>query len=125
MVKKITKIGWKIVKKDEQIQVLVTGAQISFIILVLLGLLLNNEIILMIGVLFLLVYPGLAVYYLIVGIVQSIKKRNRRRKKARADAERLLQCPVCEKVYRRDELDQSPSVEPFCPDCESQLVNQQ
>ena len=97
-----------------------------FIILVLLGLLLNNEVIMIIGGLMLFYIPALLVAYCIWVGRDELRKWKKKRRKAKRQSKRKsksLVCPTCEKVFNREELDLSPTAAPLCPDCEVKLIS--
>lgn len=96
----------------------------SFVIVfALIGLWLDNEGFLILSVIMLCYLPALVVAYCIRGIGDSLKRQKRKRRKAsRQKKRKSLQCPSCNKVYTREELDISPTTTPVCPDCEKLLV---
>ena len=97
-----------------------------FIILVLLGFLLDNEVILIIGGLMLFYIPALLVAYCIWVARDESRKWKKKRRKAKRQSKRKsksLVCPTCEKVFNREELDLSPTAAPLCPDCEVKLIS--
>ncbi|MHA1615647.1 MAG: hypothetical protein ACTSYJ_12445 [Candidatus Thorarchaeota archaeon] len=98
---------------------------ILFLIFVLLGLWLENDIFLLIGVLMGFYLPALLVTFTIWvahGELRNWKKKRRKAKRQSKRKSKSLMCPSCEKVFNREELDLSPTAVPFCPDCEETLV---
>lgn len=94
-----------------------------YAILVLVGLVTDNEIFFQIEVVVSIYILVLLIIALIYTIHSPVKKWMKRRKQAIRTIETgILQCPNCEKVYNREELNLSPTTTPFCPDCEEKLV---
>ena len=96
-----------------------------FFVFVLLGLWLDNDIFILIGVVLGFYLPALLVAYTIRGVHDEFRKWKKKRRKAKRQSKRKsksLVCPSCEKVFNREELDLSPTAIPFCPDCEEELV---
>ena len=94
-----------------------------YAISVLVGLVTGNEIFFQIEVVVLFYISALLIIALICTIPSSAKKWKKKRKHViRQRDTGLLQCPNCEKVYNREELDLSPTATPLCPDCEETFV---
>lgn len=100
---------------------------ILLFIFVSLGLWLDNDIFMLIGVLMGFYLPALLVTYTIWvahGELRNWKKKRRKAKRLKELREaKVLVCQSCDKVYNREELDLSPTATPFCPDCEVKLVS--
>jgi hypothetical protein len=98
---------------------------ILFFIFFLLGLWLNNDILVLIGVLMGFYLPALLVTYTIWvahGELGKWKKKRRKAKRLKKLREaKVLVCQSCDKVYNRDELDLAPSGPPRCPACDKLL----
>ena len=96
---------------------------ILFVIFIILGFILHNEGFIMFAIVMLFYFPTLLVIFLIYEYRDSVKKWMKRKKKVEPQVSSgLLQCPTCEKVYNREELDQPSNAAPICPDCEERLV---
>ncbi len=99
---------------------------ILLFIFVPLGLWLDNDIFMLIGVLMGFYLPALLVTYTIWvahGELRNWKKKRRKAKRQSKRKSKSLVCPSCEKIYNREELDLSPTATPFCPDCEVKLIS--
>ena len=96
-----------------------------FIIFVPLGLWLENDVLMLIGVLAMFYLPALLVTYTIWvahGELGKWKKKRRKAKRLKKLREaKVLVCRSCDKVYNRDELDLAPSGPPRCPVCNKLL----
>ena len=96
-----------------------------FIIIFPLGLWLENDVIMLIGVLMMFYLPALLVAYTIWaahGELRNWKKKRRKAKRLKKLREaKVLVCRSCDKVYNRDELDLAPSGPPRCPACDKLL----
>ncbi len=96
---------------------------ILFIIFIILGFILHDEGFTLFAIVMFFYFPTVLVIFRIYDNRDSVKKWMIRRKKIERQVESgLLQCPTCGKVYKREELDLSPTATPFCPDCEVKLV---
>ncbi len=110
-----------------KVQGIFTVLRILFICLyaisVIVGLVTGNEIFFQIEVVVLFYISALLIIALICAIPSSAKKWKKKRRKIelQRDSE-LLQCPKCENVYNREELDLFLTTTPLCPDCEERLV---
>ena len=95
---------------------------ILFVIFIILGFILQNEGFILFAIVMFFYFPTVLVIFQIYDNRDSVKKWMKRRKKIERQVESgLLQCPTCGKVYKREELDLSPTATPFCPDCEVKL----
>ncbi len=94
-----------------------------YAISVIVGLVTGNEIFFQIEVIVLFYITTWLIIILVYAIHRLVKKWKEIRKQVLHQREtELLQCPNCEKVYNREELDLSPATTPFCPECEEELV---
>jgi len=100
---------------------------ILLFIFVPLGLWLENDVFMLIGVLMGFYLPALLVTFTIWvahGELRNWKKKRRKAKRLKKLREaKVLVCRSCDKVYNRDELDLAPSGPPRCPDCDKLLEN--
>lgn len=98
---------------------------IFFFIFVLLGLWLDNDIFILIGVLMGFYLPAMLVAYTIWGVHGELRNWKKKRREAKRLKElreaKVLVCRSCDKVYNRNELDLAPSGPPRCPDCNKLL----
>jgi len=94
-----------------------------FIIFVFLGLIFDNEGLIWISIIFLLYIPAVVCAYCIQGTNDSYKTwiKKRRKEKRLADCS-SLRCRTCDIIYRKEELDISPTSVPRCPQCSKKLV---
>ena len=104
------------------------GFLLSVILLLIffpLGLWLDNDIFMLIGVLMGFYIPALLVTYtiwVVHGELRNWKKKRRKAKRLKELREaKVLVCRSCDKVYNRDELDLAPSGPPRCPACDKLL----
>ena len=97
---------------------------ILLFIFVPLGLWLDNDVFMLIGVLMGFYLPALLVTYTIWVAHGELRNWKKKRRKAKRQSKRkLLMCPDCENIFKREELDLSPSEDPYCPDCGTRLVS--
>ncbi len=98
-------------------------AIVLFVVFIILGFVLNHEGFILFAIVMFFYFPTLILIFHIYDNRDLVKKWMKRRKKVERQVETvLLQCPNCEKVYNREELDLSPTATPLCPDCEEELV---
>ena len=94
-----------------------------FIFFALLGWILDNEILIWVAVFFLLYIPAMVCIYCVQGTNDSYKDWKKKRKKEKRLAEcTSLRCRHCDKIYRKEELDVSPTSILRCPQCNKKLV---
>jgi len=114
---------WK--KREERTEKGMIISTVIFLILFPLGLFLDNDILMIIGVLFVFYLPGIVVVYVIWAVSDEFEKWKKKRRRAKRYAEirsaEVVVCKACDKIYNRDELDLSPSEEPRCPICNKLL----
>lgn len=96
---------------------------VLFVVFIILGLILGHEGFMLFAIVMFFYFPTLILIFHIYDNRDLVKKWIKRRKKVERQVDsKFLQCPSCEKIFNREELDLSPTATPLCPDCEEELV---
>lgn len=115
-------IGMKEKRFDELIQNGYIISMIFFMIFAVAGWLLDYGLLIEVSMIFFLYIP-----FMVCAITVFEVRKDRKREKRKRDREKrlreskLLHCRSCDMIYKREELDISPSEIPRCPICNKRL----